>query len=103
MTEENKTVIVATPPAPKPMWFWIKDSNGNASASLTFATIAFFVTTMSFIVSILQKVGKVEFRVFDSTACAAYMTPLLALYFSRRFTDSKYGSTNISQTDTPRE
>ena len=75
---------------PTPSWMWIKDSQGNPSASLTFLTIAFWVTTVSFVASILTKAGTVEFRPFDAGACAAYLTPLLTLYFGRRFTDAKF-------------
>lgn len=74
---------------PKSGWMWIKDSKGNPSASLTFVTIAFWVTTLAYIASIVTKIGPVEFRPFDAGACAAFLGPLAALYFSRRYTDSK--------------
>ena len=75
---------------PHPGWMWIKDSTGAASASLTFATVAFWVTTITFFLSIIQKVGPFEFREFDSGACAAFLVPTLGLYFSRRYTISKF-------------
>jgi hypothetical protein len=55
--------------------------------SATFATVAFFVTTVAYIASIFEKIGPLTLRAFDSGACAAYLVPVLGLYFSRRFTD----------------
>ena len=34
---------------PKPSWFWLKNSGGDSSASITFLTIAFIVTTFGYI------------------------------------------------------
>lgn len=71
---------------------WIKNTNGSPSASLTFALIAFFVTTINYILSMFVKIGPLEIRAFDPGACASYLTPILALYFSRRYTDAKISS-----------
>lgn len=78
---------------------WFKNSNGEESASLTFAMIAFLITSLSYLLSIFPKIGKFETRPFDPGACAAYLTPILTLYFSRRFTEIKYSNnTNVNVT-----
>lgn len=88
-----------TPPAPdtpKASWIWLKDTSGYPSATVTFVTVAFWVTTLWFIMSIVHKVGPIEIRQFDSTAATTYLSPLLALYFGRRWTDAKLGNQNNS-------
>lgn len=78
---------------------WLKNTNGEESASLTFAIIAFLITSLSYLLSIFPKIGNFETRPFDPGACAAYLTPILTLYFSRRFTEVKYSNnTNINVT-----
>ncbi len=77
---------------PKSSWLWLKDSNGNASATVTFATIAFWVTTLAYLMSIVEKIGPLEVRPFDVAACGSYLIPILGLYFGRRWTDAKLGS-----------
>lgn len=69
------------------MKFWIKDTTGSPSASLTFATIGFFVVTLWLVVSIVSKIGHIDIRQFDGGGAMGYLTPLLALYFGRRWTD----------------
>jgi hypothetical protein len=88
MADEEPVVKEVLETPAKSRW-WIKNSEGNPSASLTFATVAFWVTTFAYIASIVTKVGPVEFRQFDVGACAAFMSPILALYFGRRFTEAK--------------
>lgn len=75
----------------KPSWFWIKNSKGEASATVTFTTIAFVVTTLAYAASIFESIGPVSFRSFDAAACSAYFIPLLTLYFGRRWTEAKKG------------
>lgn len=75
----------------KPSWFWIRNSKGEASATITFTTIAFVVTTLAYVASIFETVGPVSFRAFDAGACSAYFIPLLTLYFGRRWTEAKRG------------
>ena len=82
---------VLTPDPPKASWIWMKDSAGYPSVTVTFVTVAFWVTTLWFIASIFQKIGPIELRQFDPAAATAYLGPALALYFSRKMTDAKYG------------
>lgn len=69
---------------------WIKNTSGQKSASLTFVSVGFAVVTLWLLVSIVSKIGHLEIREFDSGTAMGYLTPLLALYFGRRWTDGKY-------------
>jgi len=75
----------------KPSWFWIKNSKGEASVSVTFLTVAFGVTTLAYVGSIFEHIGPIALRPFDVGACSTYFVPLLTLYFGRRWTESKFG------------
>lgn len=77
----------------KDNWFWMRGSNGNASVSTTLVTIAFILTSLAYVTSMFDiTVGPVRFKNFDVAACSVYLTPLLALYFGRRWTEAKKGS-----------
>ena len=67
---------------------WVINSNGKPSITATFATVAFFTTTLIYVASIFEKLGPVSIRPFDSAACAAYLVPIMGLYFGRRWTDA---------------
>ncbi len=69
-------------------WYWMRGSDGKGSVTTTFATVAFWVTTLAFVASIFESVGPVQFRAFDVGACAAYLVPILSLYFGRRWTEA---------------
>lgn len=69
---------------------WIKRSDGQPSASLTFSFIAFIVTTLWLLLSIFEKIGPLDIRPFNSSEAMAYLIPILALYFGRRLTEAKY-------------
>jgi len=72
----------------KASWFWIKDTNGNGSVSTTLVTVAFLVTSIAYVLSIVDHIGSVSFRPFDAGAAATYFTPLAGLYFGRHWIDS---------------
>jgi len=78
----------------KPTWYWIKDSKGYGSVTVTFTTVAFWVTTCAYIMSMVEKVGPVSIRPFDVAACSAYFIPILTLYFGRKFTEAKFNPTD---------
>jgi hypothetical protein len=90
-------------------WIWIKDTNGRPSMSATFATIAFFVTTLSFVFSMFESIGPFTFRAFDVGACGAYLVPILTLYFSRRWSadridiDKLKSQSNAARSSTKKE
>jgi hypothetical protein len=100
MAEETKTdVTIADVKAPdkdvvKPAWYWVKDTKGYGSVSVTLVFIAFWVTTIAYILSIFSKIGPFTVRPFDVAACSAYLGPILALYGARKFTDAKYGGSD---------
>lgn len=79
------------PEVPKANWWWMKDTNGKPSVSITMAAVSFFVTTIAYIGSMFVKIGPVEFRAFDAGACASYLIPCLSVYFGRRWTQAKLG------------
>jgi len=82
---------------------WFKNTQGEESATLTFAIIAFTVTTINYAFSIFPKLWGLETRPFDSGSCAAYLTPILTLYFSRRFTASKQNTPVTSKVESQNE
>ena len=77
---------------PKTSWFWIKDSAGYPSVSITMLSISFVVTTMAYILSIVHKIGPFEFGTFDVAACGSYFGVILAAYCTRRYTDAKFNA-----------
>jgi hypothetical protein len=81
-------VPVSDPTEVKPAWFWIKDTNGNGSVSTTLVTVAFLITSIAYVLSIVERVGPVTFRAFDAAAASAYFIPILTLYFGRHWVDS---------------
>jgi hypothetical protein len=89
MSEENKEVKKKEKPQPSKLW--IIGTDGKPSMSATFATVAFLTTTAVYIASIFEKIGKLSIRPFDPTVCAAYLMPVLMLYFGRRHDENKFG------------
>lgn len=71
-------------------WFWIRGSDGKASVTTTFVTIAFVVTTFAYVASIFEQIGPIGIRAFDVGACSSYFVPIMTLYFGRRWTDARY-------------
>lgn len=90
MADDEKTEIIRKNEQPKKPWFWLRDSKGYGSVTVTLLYISFMVTTLAYILSIFQKIGPVEIRPFDVAACGAFFVPILTLYFGRKFTDAKY-------------
>lgn len=75
----------------KDNWFFIRNSSGEASVSVTLLVISFLVTTLIYIASIFSKIGPVELRPFDVGACSVYFIPIISLYLGRKYTDKKFG------------
>ena len=77
--------------APKPSWYWIKNSAGEASASLTFATVSFIVCIIWLFISIFESVTigdtTITTRAFDGGATLALLGTTFSLYFGRRYVD----------------
>lgn len=70
----------------------LTNSVGQKSVSVTFAWIAFIVTTIAYIMGMFESIGPVTFRPFDTSACAAFLIPVLGLYFGRRWTEKNVGN-----------
>ena len=70
-------------------WYWIKDSKGYKSITVTLVFVSFWVTTFAYLVSLVDSVGDVKFREFDVGAVSSYLIPILGLYFGRKWTDAK--------------
>lgn len=87
MSEETKTETHSKTSKKHVSKLWITGTDGKASISATFATVAFFATTAAYVVSIVEGYGELKFRAFDVAACGAYMVPILSLYFGRRWTE----------------
>lgn len=67
----------------------LKNSAGNKSASYTMMIVAFVVVTLWLLVSIVAKVGNIEIRAFSGSEAMSYLTPILALYWGRRWSEDK--------------
>lgn len=76
----------------KPAWYWIKDSRGYGSVTVTMIFISFWVTTLAYVASIFEQIGPFTIRSFDVAACSTYFAPIMVLYFGRKATEAKYNS-----------
>lgn len=76
----------------KPAWYWIKDAAGYGSVTVTMVFVSFWVTTFSYIISMIDHIGPVSIRAFDVAACSSYFMPILCLYFGRKATDAKFNA-----------
>ena len=74
------------------MQLFIKNSDGKPSASLTMTTIAFFLVTLWLLVWVVGVSFGLPVPPFDATAAMTYLTPLLTLYFGRRWTSNSQGA-----------
>jgi hypothetical protein len=76
----------------KPAWYWVKDTKGYGSVTVTMVFVSFWITTLAYVFSIFEKIGPLQIRPFDVAACSSYFLPILTLYFGRKFTDSKFNT-----------
>lgn len=75
---------------------WLKNTSGQKSASFTFVVVGFVVVTVWMLLSIFSKIGHIEIREFDGGTAMTYLSPLLALYFGRRWNDGKTVDTDAN-------
>jgi hypothetical protein len=79
---------------------WIKNTAGTSDAMLTFATVAFIIVTLNIFLSSFGSVDiagmSLHFQVLDSSIMAVYLGATFTAYVSRRFTDTKYGTSDNS-------
>lgn len=70
------------------MAFWFKNTAGDPSASLTLVMVAFTVIMAWMTLSIFVNPFGIETVPFDASGAMLVLTPLLATYFGRRYTDN---------------
>ena len=76
----------------------LKNSEGKPSLSFTMVYMVFFISLIWFALSIFEIP---HVKAFDVTTVSGFLTPLMALYFGRRWNDSKASTT--TSTSTPAE
>jgi hypothetical protein len=91
----DKKNIKESSARPRDNWFWMRDSSGEASASLTFAAISFMVITGWMILSIFETVVLGEKTITtrpppSEGIILAYLGTTFSLYFGRRYSVSKF-------------
>lgn len=87
--------IEANEPKVRDSFMWIKDSKGFGSVTLTFITVAFWVTTLAYVLSMFE--GSIpllgfKLRPFDVGASTAYFGICAGMYSQRKWTEAKYAS-----------
>ena len=75
----------------------LKNSEGKPSVSYTMVYTAFAVSLLWYLVSIINVP---HIRAFDVTTASGFLSPLLALYFGRKWSDSR-SSSNPTTSTTP--
>lgn len=65
---------------------WIKNTNGKPSASLTMTIVSFATVILWLLVWIIGTPFGLTIPAFDVAAAMGLLSPLLALYFGRRYT-----------------
>jgi hypothetical protein len=78
------------------MSLWVKNTDGKSSASLTLVMVAFTVIMLWMTLSIFVNPFGIQTVPFNASEAMIVLTPLLATYFGRRYTDnSKENKNNI--------
>ena len=90
----STTLETPREPVVKGAWYLIKDAKGYGSVSVTLVMIAFWLVSFAYLTSVIDHIGPIKFKTFDVAAATAYFTPILAVYFGRRWTDAKYFSSD---------
>lgn len=65
---------------------FLKDSSGKPSVSFTMMLLAFIATFIWYVANIF---ATPHIRAFDASASMSFLSPLMALYFSRKWADEK--------------
>jgi hypothetical protein len=65
---------------------WLKNTKGEPSASLSMSVIAFLVVTLWLLAWLIATPLGAPIPIFDAATAMAYLSPILALYFGRRWT-----------------
>lgn len=84
------------------MRIFLKNTAGEPSASLTMTIVGFVLVTAWLLFWVTGTAFGLTVPAFDATSAMAYLTPLLGLYFGRRYTavvDAKNKTSNIELGD----
>jgi hypothetical protein len=73
--------------------FWVKNTNGEPSASLTLVLVAFSVVILHMTAAVFVNPFGLAIAPFVASDAMMVLTPLLGLYFGRRYTDKDVPST----------
>jgi len=65
---------------------WIKNTAGIPSASLSMSVVAFSVVTLWLLVWLIATPLGGSVPEFEAATAMSYLSPILALYFGRRYT-----------------
>jgi hypothetical protein len=98
-SKDNSNLNAMPDMRPSVSRFWMKDSSGFPSVTITFLFVSFWITTLAYVLSIVSKIGPVEIRSFDVGACSAYFGIIFSAYIARRYTDARWGNPNITSTN----
>ena len=79
-SKDNSNLNAMPDMRPSSSRFWIKDSSGYPSVTITFLFVSFWITTLAYVLSIVSKIGPLEIRSFDVGACGAYFGIIFSAY-----------------------
>jgi len=71
------------------MSYWIKNTKGEPSASLTLVMVSFTVIILWMTLSIFVNPFGIQTVPFNATEAMIVLSPLLATYFGRRYTEQQ--------------
>lgn len=75
------------------MEYWVKNTKGEKSASLTMVIVAFIAIMFWMVLSVFVKPFGLEVMPFDASGAMMVLSPLLGLYWGRRNTDVQEAKT----------
>lgn len=73
---------------------WIKNTQGNPDAMLTFALFSWLIITINLLLSTVANISfgdvQIQFEALDSSIMAVYLGATFTAYVTRRHTDKMY-------------
>ena len=70
------------------MGIWLKNTAGKPSVSMTMSVVSFLVVTLWLLVWLVATPFGVPVPAFEAATAMAYLSPILALYFGRRWSSN---------------
>jgi hypothetical protein len=80
------------------MRIFIKNTEGEPSASLTMVMVSFLIVSSWLVLWIVASAFHIPIPPFDATSAMAYLTPQLGLYFGRRYTSKTDATSKTVET-----